>query len=648
MPPNGPLSRFADARVVLGALLLLAAIAYAPVVECGFVWDDDDYVTQNPVLRSWGGLLSIWFEPRSLPQYYPLVHTTFWLEYRLWGLAPFGYHAVNVLLHAAAAFQLWRLCRQLDLRVALVPAVWFLVHPVHVESVAWVTERKNVLSLLCALWAARQWLAWHDIGGAGHYRLGCLGFAAALASKTVTASLPAALLVVLWWRDGTVARRAWRGALPWLVVGVAAGWFTAHLEATHVLAVDARWHLTWPERFLVAGRAPWFYLGCLVWPWDLCFNYPRWQLDVGSIAAWAWPAATALAVAGAVALRRRWTRGPAAVLLLFGGLLVPALGFVDVYPFRYSFVADHFQYHASVPVLVGLAAAVVPRALAAWPFRGVVALAALGLAANVALTALQTLAYRDLDALWQHTLARNPDSALALANLGGLANLRGDFAAAKDYSERAVAIDPGSHEAWNNLGTLAHRAGDRTRAREHYDRALRCRPGDAAASLNLARLELDEARPAVAVRFAEQALREQPEFLEAHGVLAQACVDAQLWAKGLAAADFVLQRVPGDLAARRAAVRCLQVLGRHPEAATNALVWLRVQPGDAAAAQAVVVSTAQVLRAAPPERAAALWSGACAKNGIDPAALSPRLEQELRRLGANTHADNLQRASAGR
>jgi hypothetical protein len=188
--PTGPLARLADPRVVLLVFGLLAAIAYAPVFDCGFIWDDDDYVTQNPVLRTWGGLASIWLQPRSLPQYYPLVHSTFWLEYRLWGLHPAGYHVVNVLLHTLAAFQLWRFCGQLGVRFGLVAAVWFLVHPVHVESVAWVTERKNVLSLLLALLAARQWLVWHEHGRARALAIGSVAFVLALASKTVVATLP--------------------------------------------------------------------------------------------------------------------------------------------------------------------------------------------------------------------------------------------------------------------------------------------------------------------------------------------------------------------------------------------------------------------------------------------------------------------------
>ena len=208
-----------QAPLVLLVVLLL--VAYARVATCDFIWDDDDYVTNNPVLRTSGGLWDIWFVPTSLPQYYPLVHTTFWLEYRVWELHPLGYHLVNVALHGASALVLLRLGRRLAVPGVLLGALWFAVHPVHVESVAWVTERKNVLSLLCYLLAAERWLRWHDGDGPGarSYLIGSLWFVGALWSKTVTASLPAALLIVIWWRDGALTKRAFLAAAPWLVVG---------------------------------------------------------------------------------------------------------------------------------------------------------------------------------------------------------------------------------------------------------------------------------------------------------------------------------------------------------------------------------------------------------------------------------------------
>src|SRR5262245_51777978 len=141
--------------LALGVLIpLLAFLAYLPAIHGGYIWDDDVHIVWNPTLRSLAGLGQIWFVPTATPQYYPLVHTTFWLEYHLWGLDPHGYHAVNVGLHALSALVLWRLLVRLEVPAAWFAAAVFALHPVHVESVAWATERKNVLSgllYLCAL-----------------------------------------------------------------------------------------------------------------------------------------------------------------------------------------------------------------------------------------------------------------------------------------------------------------------------------------------------------------------------------------------------------------------------------------------------------------------------------------------------------------
>lgn len=629
-------------RALVGALAALVLLAWWPVVDCGFVWDDDDHVTHNPVLRTWGGLWQAWTEPRSLPQYYPLVHTTFWLEFRLWGLHPLGYHVVNVALHATAAVLLWRLGRRLALPGAWLAAAWFVVHPVHVESVAWVTERKNVLSLVCALAAALAWLRWRD-GGGGRARYWCGGawFVAALLAKTVVASLPAALLVVAWWRDGRIARRDWRAFLPWLALGAAFGLFTAHLEATHVGAADEPWQLQGAERLLVAGRAPWFYLGSLLWPVGTCFNYPRWSLASADLAAWAWPAATGLALAAAFALRRRCGRGPLAVLLLFGGTLVPALGFFDVYPFRYAFVADHFQYHASVPVLLGLSAlwwrAVVPRV----PWAVALGVPALVLAGCVVLTLLAIPRYRDLDALWRDTLVHNPDSTLALANLGTLANVRGDHAAARELLERCLALDPRNHEAMINLGVAAHRTGERAAARRWYERALALRPADPGANNNLAVLHLEDGRARDALPYAERAVAADARYVEGRSTLGWALHDLGQWQRALGELDHVLQRAPGDLPARRRAALCLLRLGRVDLAASNALVCLQAEPASTAAHALAVEALAALLRAHPVDRARPIVASACQNHRIAPERLLPALIHALRAAGDDARADAL-------
>ena len=147
-------------RAWLLGLLLVAAtlLAYQPAWQAGFIWDDDDYVTDNPLLTAPDGLKRIWFSLDSPSQYFPLTYTVFRIERALWGLNPAGYHWVNILLHAANALLVWRLLRRLSVPGAWLAAAIFALHPVQVESVAWITELKNVLSLFFFLLALLAWV----------------------------------------------------------------------------------------------------------------------------------------------------------------------------------------------------------------------------------------------------------------------------------------------------------------------------------------------------------------------------------------------------------------------------------------------------------------------------------------------------------
>ena len=248
----------------IAAILALAALAYIPAVGGGFIWDDDYYVTENPTLRTADGLRAIWTDPGATPQYYPLTHTSFWIEYRLWGLEPAGYHVVNVLLHALAAVVLWRLLHALGVPGAWLAAAVFAVHPVHVESVAWITERKNVLSGMLYLASATCWVRYLGLDSeqerdpaAGWAAAGAVLFVGALLAKTVTASLPMSLLLVAFWKG----KRLRAGALvllgAMLAAGVLMGSLTSWLERNQIGAVDGPWDLGWWERVGVAGRAWW-------------------------------------------------------------------------------------------------------------------------------------------------------------------------------------------------------------------------------------------------------------------------------------------------------------------------------------------------------------------------------------------------------
>jgi tetratricopeptide (TPR) repeat protein len=499
-----------------GALLVaLTALAYGPALRAGFIWDDNLWITGNAALRSTDGLRRIWLEPLSAPQYYPLALTSFWVEYQLFGPDPRVFHAVNILLHGLSAVVLWRLLVRLTLPGAWLAAAAFALHPVHVESVAWVTERKNVLSGLCYLLAFRvfvdvllpdsrsrqvRWLLW-----AGGTAL----FVAALLSKTVTATLPAALLLVVWWKRKLTARDVLRVA-PLLALGAAAGLGTAWLERGHVGASGPDFALSFVQRVLIAGRALWFYLGTLAWPAPLTFVYPRWHVDPAVWWQWTFPLAALAAVAGLWAARGRLGRGPLVAALFFAGTLFPALGFVNVYPMLFSFVADHFQYLASIGPIAALVAVATTRLRL--PAPGRTAAAAAVLAVLGLLTWRQTRIYESLETLYRDTLAKNPAAWMAHNNLGRILDARGDAAGARYHFEETLRLHPGYAEGHNNLGVALEHLGNPEEALANYEEAIRLLPDYADAQYNLARLLAQRGRGDEAIPHYERTLAVRPDF----------------------------------------------------------------------------------------------------------------------------------------
>lgn len=460
---------------ILFAIAVLTILAYQPALAGGFVWDDDAHVTA-PALRSREGLVRIWSEPGATQQYYPLLHSAFWVQARLWGDHPFGYHAVTLFFHLAAAGLFHLVLRRLSVPGALLATGLFALHPVHVESVAWISELKNTLSTTLFLAALLAYLRFDTTRRARWYGLAGALFVLALTAKTVTATLPAVLLVLFWWQRG---RLEWRRdvipLLPWFVAGAAAGLFTAWVERRLIGAEGAAFDLSLFERTQLAGKVVLFYLGKLAWPFDLTFIYPRWVLDAADPVRWL-PclAAAGLAVVGFM-IRHRF-RGPLAALLLFGGTLFPVLGFLNVYPFQYSFVADHFQYLPSLAVLA-FVSALLHQALSRVPksFRGAMfAVPVLGLAF---LSHRQSADYRDSETLYRATLARNPGAWMAHNNLGkDLLPSREKLAEAIAHFEKAIALKPDYAEALNNLGLALTQSGRPRDALPHLQASLRLKP----------------------------------------------------------------------------------------------------------------------------------------------------------------------------
>ncbi len=537
--------RLRPAGMVLATFALVLA-CYWPALHGALLWDDPAHVTR-PDLRSWAGLARIWFEPGATQQYYPVLHSAFWVEHRLWGDRTIGYHLANIFLHALSCCLLaWALRRAwpdtgavggnaAGAKSGLPPgfewlAAWiFAVHPVCAESVAWISEQKNTLSLAFYLAAGIAYLNFSKRRRLGSYLGASVLFGLAIGTKTVTATIPAALLLVLWWRQGRLGwKRDIAPLIPWFVAAAVAGLCTAWIERRLIGAEGGSFELTALQRVLLASRVVWFYLAKLVWPVDLAFFYERWDVAAAT-ARWIGYLGAAIAVTAALWALRRRARGPLVAWLFFVGSLFPALGFFNVYPFLFSYVADHFQYLACAGFS---AAAAGGLAIALAKLRRPIQLLLAGMsgAALVALAVLahgQSRLYVDNVTLFREAVARTPGSWMAhhiLAN--ALSKLPGHRAEAIAEYEDALRLSPDYPDSHLGLAVeLSATAGRESEAIAHYQRAIQLRPQYIEARNDLGiELAKTPGRLPEAIAQYEIALRLNPNFAEAHLNLANALI----------------------------------------------------------------------------------------------------------------------------
>lgn len=584
---------------VWASIFCATAAAYWPALRGGPVWDDASHLT-SPALASWQGLARIWFHLGATQQYYPLLHSAFWAEHRTWGGAMLGYHLTNVFLHAVSACLVVSIVRRLALPGAWLAGLVFALHPVCVEAVAWVSEQKSTLSGAFYLGAALVYLRFDQTRRSRHYLCALALFGFALLSKTVTATLPAALLIVLWWKGGRLRfRRDVRPLLAWFALGAGAGLFTAWVERVYIGAKGADFTLSATARFLLAGRAIWFYASKVVWPANLIFTYPRWKIDAAVWWQYAFPLGVLAAALGLKILARR-NRGPLAGFLFFIGTLFPALGFFNVYPFRFSYVADHFQYLATlgivVPIACGLAAAAGRMGL------GKPAMAA---CAGVLLTLLgiltwrQSAAYTDAETLYRATLARNPASWMAHTNLGVvLAETPSRLPEAIAEYRAALRLKPDDAQSHADLGNaLAQTPGGLTEAIPEFRTALRLKP-DAVQTHNDLGVALSQMPGRLPDAMAEfrNALRLKPEYAEAHDNLGVALTQTPgRLPEAIAEFQAALGAKPDFADARSNLARAMeQMPGRLPDAVAQFQAALRLKPDDAQAHNDLGIDLAQL------------------------------------------------------
>jgi protein O-mannosyl-transferase len=511
-------------------LMLSVALTYTTVWRAGFIWDDDNHLTANPCIVGPLGLKEIWTTRAA--DICPLVFTTFAAEHALWGLDPLPYHLVNVLLHGACAVLLWRVLRSLRVEGAWLGAALWALHPIEVESVAWITEMKNTESglffLLSILFFVR-WLGARDAaeptGVRRNYTLSLLFAALAMASKSSTVILPIVLCLCAWWMEG---RWYWRNAtraLPFFALSIASSALSIWTQGLQLVTfTDPQWLRSWPERLVTAGDAIWFYLGKLLWPHPLITVYPRWQVNAAHWSSYLPLLAVAVLLSTCWIERARWSRAYLFAFSYFVAALLPVLGLIDNFIFHYSFVFDHFQYLASMGPLAlagtGLTQFsdfIVPKK----PWLQSSLAAALLLLLGVSSWA-RTYVYKSPETLWSDTLIKNPSCWVGYNNLGIVLLQKGQFDEAAEQFQKALEINPEYSEAYSNLGLAFFHKGWLDRAIMNYQQALEMTPKSFVTHGDLGNALLQKGRVADAVVQYEKALAIKPNYEEAHSNLALA------------------------------------------------------------------------------------------------------------------------------
>ncbi len=532
-------------------ILFLTLVVYIPAMQAGFIWDDDLFLTKNPLIKASDGLYRFWFTTEPL-DYFPLVSTSLWLEWRLWGIHATGYHVVNIVLHAISSVLIWLVLRRLKIPGAWLAALIFAVHPVNVESVAWITERKNTQPMVFYLLTILAYLRFEEDAKRRWYLLALFLHFLALLGKPSIVMLPFVLLGCVWWQRGSITRTDLARSVPFFMLSAFFGLLTVWFQYNVAIGDDIVRTDNFLGRLAGAGCAVWFYLYKALIPYNLSFMYPRWEINSASVISYV----PVILLSGFFALFWRYQKGWGKAFMFGLGYFVvtlfPVLGFFDINFMRFSLVTDHWQYTS----IIGVIALAV--GLGAWtsrdwrgPRRQLARVAALAVVCMFSLlTWVQCHVYKDLESLWRDTIAKNPKAWMAHSNLGTLLASQGKFDEAIEHCSEALRINPThawiqgalanalaaqgrldeaiSHfseavtfkpdfaEAHNDLGLALKKQGRVEEAISHFLEAVKIKPDFAEAQLNLGLALAEQGRVGDAVEHFYEAVRADPELGDAH------------------------------------------------------------------------------------------------------------------------------------
>ena len=574
------------------ALCLLVAACYVPALSGGLVWDDAAFQVRQ--VQSLAGIWQIWFVPGSLEHeghYWPLLYTTFWLEHKLWGFDPLGYHIVNLLLHAAVTLLLWHFLRRLAVPGAWVVVAIFAVHPLHVESVAWIIGRKDMLAALFYLGAALAYMRFVEDQRWQRYAIVLALFTAGLLCKSMLVTLPAVLLIWHWWKHGRVTADDVARVLPLLLLGL----FVTVIDWSFYKNREViSFEYSFIERALLAARALAFYVGKLAWPTELSVVYPRWEVGIGNWLMWGCAVAVVVVAGLLWHYQRQVGRGPLAGLLFFAVILSPTLGFVDYGYMQFSFVADRYQYLAGLGVIAVVVGAVVHGlnrlvgALGANAASGAAVGVAEGAAPSnrfaraggvgVQVTAMVVLAavlvvlgtltwhhagiYKDNFTFYSHIASRNPQARTVHYNLGREYRQLGRLEEAMAAFRTAEKKNPDYLSAYVGIGFTAEDMGRTEEAAAYYQKALQRNPRFPDALDHLGALRLKQQRYQEALKLFQTLIKVQPGRVKVYVGMGVSLAGLKRHEEAIRSFDRALELDPTLEEARTNRAHVLKTMGR--------------------------------------------------------------------------------------
>jgi len=581
LPANGKLFPL-QVTIIVAAVLWI----FWPALHGDWLWDDGLYLTNNPLLHDPNRLWKIWFAPGSFIEYYPLEETVQWVQWQLWQNETFGYHLTNVILHIGNALLVWRLFNKFGLRFAWLAGLIFAIHPAMVESVAWIVELKNTLSLMPFLWAMCAWIDYEEHERRRDYLLALGLFLVAMLCKISMAPFPVVILLYAWWKRGRIGWVELKASLPFFVISLVLGfatlwagerWVQGFMETPEVVPMGGFF-----SRLALAGLSLAFYFSRCFWPLGLLPVYPKWTVDpsqplqflpwvlLAGVLFWLWRK------------RHDWGRHALLGIGFFLIQLLPFVGFIVTSFMSFTWVMDHFLY---IPIIGLLGLVVAGMEQVAKKLSTSVRRFAIGIVTIImGLMAWESHGYAGIftsqETLWTYTLQYNPEAWPGYVNLGNVLEARGQITEAVTQYEKALIIDPRYARGDYNIGCVLMKVDRVSEAIAHYEKALKINPNFPMARYNLGNALVQENRFPEAIEQFEQAEKLSPGMGLAYNNMGNALVHMNRIPEAIEQFEQAVKLGSGIAGMHDNLGNALAMENRIPEAIEQYEISLKINPNN--------------------------------------------------------------------